>query len=90
MLTIETAKAYLRNHISGWYDSARIDYGVSGQFEDCQTYGEQGQNLRIIWSEDGKRYASTVSWWTEYTAEQIYNIWMEGEDAEELPQTNFN
>lgn len=29
-----------------------------------------------------------VSWWTEYTAEQVYNIWMEfagDEDTEELP-----
>lgn len=35
-------------------------------------------NLEIIWEEMGEQFEMIVSWFTEYTPEQIYNIWMEG------------
>lgn len=84
-MTVDQIQEYLRNKISGWYENARIDYGVSGHFLDAQPYGDKLQHLRITWEEDGKRYTSVVSWWTEYTAEQVYNIWMEEDEPEELP-----
>lgn len=85
-MTVDQIREYLRNKIdNSWYYNARIDYGVSGRFLDAQAYGDKLQHLRIIWEEDGKRYASLVSWWTEYTAEQIYNIWMEEDEPEEIP-----
>lgn len=83
-MTVDQIREYLRSKISGWYENAHIDYGVSGRFLDAQAYGDQLQHLRIIWEEDGKRYASEVSWWTEYTAEQVYNIWMEEDEPEEI------
>lgn len=82
MTAIERIKSDLNNRIAGWYRNARIDYGVSGRFLDAQ---EDRNDLRIVWEEDGKCYASTVSWWAEYTPEQIYNIWMEESEPEELP-----
>ena len=36
-----------------------------------------GNDLKIIWEEMGKRLEMIVEWFTEYTPEQIYNIWME-------------
>lgn len=85
-MTVDQIREYLRDKIdNSWYYNARIDYGVSGRFLDVQAYGDQLQHLRIIWEEDGKRYASVVSWWTEYTAEQVYNIWMEEDEPEEIP-----
>ena len=88
-MTVDQIREYLRNKIdNSWYYNARIDYGVSGRFLDAQAYGDKLQHLRIIWEEDGKRYKMPVSWWTEYSAEQIYDIWMEcagDEDTEELP-----
>lgn len=88
-MTVDQIREYLRDKIdNSWYANARIDYGVSGRFLDAQPYGDQGQHLYIFWEEDGKRYRMPVDWWTEYTAEQVYNIWMEfagDDDTEELP-----
>lgn len=83
-MTIDNIKTALETRISGWYTNARIDYGITGRFVDAIAYGDKLQHLRITWEEDGKRYALNVAWYTEYTAEQIYNIWMEGDDIEEL------
>jgi len=88
-MTINACKAALKSYITKWYENAHIDYGISGRFLDAQTYGEKGQHLSIFWEEDGKRYKMPISWWTEYSAEQVYNIWMEcagDEDTEKLPQ----
>lgn len=87
-MTNQTIKTALEARINNWYENARIDYGVSGRFLDVETYGDKGQHLYILWEEEGKRYKMPVSWWTEYNAEQVYNIWMEfagDEDTEELP-----
>lgn len=73
----ETAlKKYLNEKITNsWYRNTAIDYGITGKFLDCHAIGP---NLIIIWEEMGERMEMVVSWFTEYTAEQIYNIWMEG------------
>lgn len=83
MTSINNIREYLSAKITGWYANAGIDYDVSGRFLDVQ---EDGNDLRIIWEEDGKRYACVVAWWRDYSgAEQIYNIWMEEDEPEELP-----
>lgn len=83
-MTLERIDKYLENRINNWYHNSLIDYGINGKFVRAEA---KGDSLRIIWEEEGKRYAMPVSWWPEYTAEQVYNIWMEmggGEDTEEI------
>lgn len=82
----EIIKSALASRISRWYDNSKIDYGVTGKFVDAEVYGDKSQHMRIIWEEKGKHYATVIDWWTEYTAEQLYYIWMESEDIEELPE----
>ena len=74
-MTIERIKNYLEQKITNsWYENAEIDYGVSGKFLDAEIIGT---DLRIIWEEMGQRLEYVVGWFTEYSLEQIYNIWME-------------
>lgn len=67
-------KNYLKEKINNWYKNSEIDYGIEGSFINCIV---DGHNLIILFEEEGKKYRCLVSWYTEYTAEQIYNIWME-------------
>lgn len=74
-MTIERIKNYLEQKITGsWYVNAEIDYGVTGKFLDAEIIGN---DLKIIWEEMGEQLEYVVGWFTEYTPEQIYNIWME-------------
>lgn len=73
-MTIENIKKYLKNRISGWYENAELDYGVTGKFLDAEAVGH---DLKIVWEEMGERLETLISWFTEYTPEQLYNIWME-------------
>jgi hypothetical protein len=74
-MKIETIKNYLENKITySWYANAAIDYGVNGKFLDAEI---DGNNLKIIWEEAGERFEYIISWFKDYTLEQIYNIWME-------------
>lgn len=66
---------YLKEKITSWYKNAELDYGITGKFITCETIGN---DLKIIWEEMGERFEMIVAWFTEYTAEQVYNIWMEG------------
>ena len=80
-MKLETVKKYLEEKINNsWYSNAKLDYGISGHFIDAQ---EEGNHLRIIWEEQGNRYHMVINWYQEYTLEQLYNIWMEGEGKEE-------
>lgn len=80
---VKAVAQYLNNKITGWYENARIDYGVSGKFLSCKAEGENG--IRINWEENGKEYTMVINWFTEYTTEHLYNIWMEqGVEVEEV------
>jgi hypothetical protein len=80
---VKAAAQYLSNKITGWYENARIDYGVNGKFLSCKAEGENG--IRINWEEEGKEYTMVINWFTEYTTEHLYNIWMEqGVEVEEV------
>lgn len=80
---VKAVAQYLNNKITGWYENARIDYGVSGKFLSCKAEGENG--IRINWEEEGKEYTMVINWFTEYTIEHLYNIWMEqGVEVEEV------
>ena len=75
-MTLANIKNYLNEKITNsWYANAAIDYGITGKFLDCETIGH---DLKIIWEEMGERLEMIVSWFAEYTPEQIYDIWMEG------------
>lgn len=80
---VKAVAQYLNNKITGWYENARIDYGVNGKFLSCKAEGENG--IRINWEENGKEYTMVINWFTEYTTEHLYNIWMEqGVEVEEV------
>lgn len=80
---VKAVAQYLSSKITGWYENARIDYGVSGKFLSCKAEGENG--IRINWEEEGKEYTMVINWFTEYTTEHLYNIWMEqGVEVEEV------
>ena len=75
-MTLSNIKNYLEQKITNsWYKNAEIDYGITGKFLDAEIIG---QDLKIIWEEMGEQLEMIVSWFAEYTPEQIYNIWMEG------------
>ena len=80
---VKAVAQYLSSKITGWYENARIDYGVNGKFLSCKAEGENG--IRINWEENGKEYTMVINWFTEYTTEHLYNIWMEqGVEVEEV------
>lgn len=80
-MTLTNIKNYLEHQITySWYLNAAIDYGTSGKFIDCEV---NGHNLKIIWEEMGQRLEAVIAWFTEYTLEQLYDIWMES-DWEEV------
>lgn len=80
---VKAVAQYLSNKITGWYENARIDYGVNGKFLSCKAEGKNG--IRINWEENGKEYTMVINWFTEYTTEHLYNIWMEqGVEVEEV------
>lgn len=75
-MALANIKNYLEQKITNsWYKNAEIDYGVSGRFLDAEIIGN---DLKIIWEEMGERLEMFISWFADYTNEQIYNIWMEG------------
>jgi hypothetical protein len=65
---------YLQEAITRWYYNAAIDYGVTGKFLDAV---ERGNDLDIIYLEEGEELTYTVCWFREYTPDQVYSIWME-------------
>lgn len=69
-------KQYIESKINGWYMNAKADYDVDGKFISAT---ENGDNLEIVWEEDGTRYAMTISFYKTFTPEEIYNIWMDSD-----------
>lgn len=74
-MTLVNIKNYLEQKITNsWYKNAEIDYGITGKFLDAEI---TGHDLKIIWEEMGEQLEYIIAWFSEYTPEQIYNIWME-------------
>lgn len=74
-MKIENIRNYLENKITNsWYKNAEIDYGVTGHFIDAEIFGN---DLKVSWEEMGERLEMVINWFTEYSPEQLYNIWME-------------
>ena len=73
-MTLDNIKNYLAHKIAGWYYNAKLDYDVDGKFLSAKA---EGHNLKIAWEEMGERLETVIPWYTEYTPEQLYNIWME-------------
>lgn len=73
-MKLENIKKYLAQKIAGWYYNAHLDYGIDGRFLSAEA---EGHNLKITWEEMGEHLETVISWWAEYTPEQLYNIWME-------------
>lgn len=73
---------HLEKKINGWYDNVRQDYeGIDGKFLGVSA---EGDKLKIKWEENGKEKTSTISWYKDYTPEQLYDIWMEfGDEGQE-------
>ena len=75
-MKIVRIKNYLEEKITNsWYVNSEIDYGISGKFLDAEMIDE---DLKIIWEEMGEQLEMIISWFQDYTLEQIYDIWMEG------------
>ncbi|MDD3220459.1 MAG: hypothetical protein PHR50_15015 [Lachnospiraceae bacterium] len=75
-LNLATLREYLNNKITfNWYKNTEIDYGITGKFIDIET---MGNHLIIIHEEMGERLETNISYYNDYSMEQIYNIWMEG------------
>lgn len=75
MTNINTVREYLENKINNsWFANAKLDYGIDGHFISAI---EDLENLIITWFEDGNYYEITIAYYKDFTAEQIYNIWME-------------
>lgn len=75
-MELQNIKNYLREKINNWYKNSEIDYEVTGKFIDCVTADNY---LFITFEEDGQKLKCEICWYQEYSAEQIYNIWMESE-----------
>ncbi len=68
-------KSYLKNQITDiWYYNSKIDYGIEEKFLNAEIIGK---DLKIIWNEMGKQLEMVITYFTEYTLEQLYTIWME-------------
>lgn len=66
---------YLKDKINNsWYANAKKDYGVNGKVEDISIKDDK---MTIIVNEDGKKLKSTINYISDYTPEQLYNIWQE-------------
>lgn len=75
-MKLETVKEYLKNKINNsWYINAKEDYGIEGQFKNCELIDEN--TLNVIWEEQGEEKTLIINYYWDYTLEQLYNIWME-------------
>lgn len=79
-MTNEMVKNFLTYKINNWYENAEIDYNVKGCVEKIE-YTDKTVAIKVV--EDGIKYSWVFDHYSDYTHEQIYNIWMEG-DWEEI------
>lgn len=75
MTATTNLSSYLKHCITRWYDNAKIDYDVNGYFVSAET---TENNLYITWVEEEEEHTMRIGYYKDFTAEQLYNIWMEG------------
>lgn len=74
-MSIKKLNEYLNERITNsWYKNAELDYGITGHFISAEATGHE---LTIRWIEDGQQLETVITWYAEYSPEEIYNIWME-------------
>lgn len=76
---LNVIRFHLESSMKRWYEDVELYYGISGRFLDCKA---EGDNLLIFYEEKGKKYITRISYYKDYTPEQIYNIWMESDGCE--------
>ena len=64
----------LEQYIKGYYKNAKEYYGVDGGLIKI---AQLDDTLKIIGCENEKETICAIAWPDDYTAEQLYNIWME-------------
>lgn len=75
-MTATNLSSYLKHCITRWYTNAKIDYDVNGYFVSAET---TENNLYITWVEEDEEHTMRIGYYKDFTPEQLYNIWMEGE-----------
>lgn len=78
--TIHEKADYLKDKINHYFENALIDYGVHGVLKRITIVTNKenkNQQLIVIVEEDNKESECIIDWCQDYSAEQIYNIWME-------------
>lgn len=65
---------YIAGRINQYYADAWQDYGVKGHVISCTEFDGC---CRIKWQEDGEDDVLYIEYADDYTAEQIFYIWME-------------
>lgn len=73
--TNQMVEGYLTDKIdNSWYRNAKIDFGVNGKVEKVNYNNEV---VTVYFKEDGKRFVWSFGHYSDYTPEQLYNIWQE-------------
>lgn len=66
---------FLKNKINNsWYYNANIDYGINGKFLNAKI---KDNDLIIFWEEEKKQFYCVISYFRDYTLQQLYDIWCE-------------
>lgn len=77
---INRLNQYFKSCMDRWYENARLDYGIDGHFDGLEMVDHK--TLKVHFTEQGENIVTTLIWPSEYTDEQLWNIWME-EGADE-------
>ncbi len=73
--TIKAKANYLKDKINNsWYKDAKIDYGVKGKVKRVSV---RGDTISVKVKENGKTLKTSLPYASNYTARELYNIWME-------------
>lgn len=72
--TIENKVDSLNVRINGWFENAKTDYGVEGKVNSITA---KGDTITVNVTENGKEIEVVLYYVSDYTAEQLYYIWIE-------------
>ena len=78
---IPELKKYLARRINEYYANASRDYDISGGYESATI---SGSDLIIAFYDDGEHYKAKIAYYSDYTPEQLFNLFIDGY-WEELP-----